>query len=339
MKCPKCGYHRQPRDSVFVASTECPACGIVYAKHGSDKPISAGNVQAVATPAKKRSPVHETSLRQARERVEMRLRNKKNMLQRDDLRNRTLERARLITDTVMRQRLEEGAGRQNRAEAALGEAGICPSLTALPTADIDALSEVLERFEKNQDQNLLQRLDGAPLEAAGPACADQANNADAPAERCEFEPFDQEADGQERSAHLENSEQLEHLEQFEQIKPIAQIGAAGRQDVLSPADGRGFLTARLGNVFARLMPVVAWLILSAGLVGAVLSWTTIGDVQAGASAGVPTTPTLLPLALLLGFAYLAIGVLGFAFFWVSSIISAQLKDIRRALHAGSPQSE
>jgi Zn-finger nucleic acid-binding protein len=126
MKCPKCGYHRQPRDNVFVASTECPACGIVYAKHGSDKPISAGKTLAVATPAKKRSPVHETSLRQARERVEMRLRNKKNMLQREDLRNRTLERARLITDTVMRQRLEEGAGRENRAEAALGEAGDLP---------------------------------------------------------------------------------------------------------------------------------------------------------------------------------------------------------------------
>jgi hypothetical protein len=37
------------------------------------------------------------------------------------------------------------------------------------------------------------------------------------------------------------------------------------------------------------------------------------------------------LGLLLGFAYLATGVLGFAFFWVSSMIGRQLKDIRRLL--------
>lgn len=327
MKCPKCGYHRQPRDHVFVASTECPACGIIYAKHESGKPVSAANAQSVATTAKKTSPVHETSLRQARARVEMRLRNKKNMLERDDLRNRTLERARLITEAVMRQRLEEGDGRKKQAEASLAEAAVNPSLTVLPTANIASPYEVMECFEKNQDQDLPQRLDGAPVEPAGPACADETNNADASAELCEFEPIDQEAQGRERA---------EHFEHFEQI---GQIGAAGRQDALPSADDRDFLTARLGNFFARLMPVVAWLILSAGLVGAVLSWTTISGVQAGASAGVPTTPTFLPLALLLGFAYLAIGILGFAFFWVSSIISDQLKDIRRLLHTGSPHSE
>ena len=39
----------------------------------------------------------------------------------------------------------------------------------------------------------------------------------------------------------------------------------------------------------------------------------------------------MALGLLLGFAYLVTGVLGFAFFWVSSIISRQLKDIRQLL--------
>jgi hypothetical protein len=39
----------------------------------------------------------------------------------------------------------------------------------------------------------------------------------------------------------------------------------------------------------------------------------------------------LPLGLLLGFAYLATGALGFAFFWVSSAINRLLKDIRQIL--------
>jgi hypothetical protein len=328
MKCPKCGYHRQPRDHVFVASTECPACGIVYAKHEADKnkPVSATSAQSVAAPAKKTSPVHETSLRQARERVEMRLRKKKNMLEREDLRNRTLERARLITDVVMRRRLEEGAGRNKQEQATLAESPD-DTTTALSTTKIDSLSEVLERFEKKQDQDLHQRLVGMGVEPVDTPCVDETKNADAPAELCELEPIEQESQALERAGHSEHCEQIE------------QIDAAGSQGALSPADDRDFLTLRLGKVFARLMPVVAWLILSAGLVGAVLSWTTISDVQAGASAGMPTTPVLLPLALLLGFAYLAIGILGFAFFWVSSIISAQLKDIRDALHAESPRSE
>lgn len=81
----------------------------------------------------------------------------------------------------------------------------------------------------------------------------------------------------------------------------------------------------------RLMPIVAWLILGAGLVGAVLSWTTISDVQANTFQMDGTQFQTLPMGLLLGFAYLATGVLGFAFFWVSSLISNQLKEIRRLL--------
>jgi hypothetical protein len=77
---------------------------------------------------------------------------------------------------------------------------------------------------------------------------------------------------------------------------------------------------------------VAWFILITGLVGAVLSWTTIGDVEAGVkmATGAGASPRL-PLGLLLGFAYLATGALGFAFFWVSSVINRHLKDIRQML--------
>ena len=37
MKCVKCGYERQSRDDAFVPLSECPACGVVYAKHDSIK--------------------------------------------------------------------------------------------------------------------------------------------------------------------------------------------------------------------------------------------------------------------------------------------------------------
>ena len=57
----------------------------------------------------------------------------------------------------------------------------------------------------------------------------------------------------------------------------------------------------------------------------------ISDVEAGMRIPVPDSLSTLPLGLLLGFAYLATGALGFAFFWVSSTISRQLKDIRRLL--------
>jgi hypothetical protein len=87
----------------------------------------------------------------------------------------------------------------------------------------------------------------------------------------------------------------------------------------------------LGGGIARLLPVIAWLILAAGVIGAILSWITIGGVESGATIPIDKDLHSLPLGLLLGFAYLATGVLGFAFFWVSSLISTQLRDIYRVL--------
>lgn len=82
---------------------------------------------------------------------------------------------------------------------------------------------------------------------------------------------------------------------------------------------------------AGLFPIVAWVILGAGVIGTILSWTSIGRVEAGVRLTVPESLSALPLGLLLGFAYLAMGILGFAFFWVSSLISRQLKDIQHLL--------
>jgi uncharacterized membrane protein len=91
---------------------------------------------------------------------------------------------------------------------------------------------------------------------------------------------------------------------------------------------------------ARLLPLVAWLILVAGISGAILSWTTLTEAEAGMQTQQMGIGSSMNLGLLLGFAYLVTGVLGFAFFWVSSLISRQLKDIRRLLLLQSiPQIE
>lgn len=89
--------------------------------------------------------------------------------------------------------------------------------------------------------------------------------------------------------------------------------------------------ARFSGSLMRLLPLVAWMILCTGVIGALLSWTTLANAQSDMQLPAAMGLNSLPLGLLLGFAYLATGVLGFAFFWVSSRISNQLKDIKRLL--------
>ena len=108
-------------------------------------------------------------------------------------------------------------------------------------------------------------------------------------------------------------------------------GAAAPKAAVSPEAIHSALGKAAGGGLMRLMPIVAWLILGAGVIGAILSWTTISDVQANSFQINAAKFQSLPMGLLLGFAYLATGVLGFAFFWVSSLIGNQLKEIRRLL--------
>ena len=93
------------------------------------------------------------------------------------------------------------------------------------------------------------------------------------------------------------------------------------------------------SVLMRLLPAAAWLILVIGLAGAVLSWTTLKDVQTNMEGAITTSVGAVPIALLLGFAYLATGVLGFAFFWVCATIGGQLKEIQQVLHKAPRQEE
>lgn len=284
MKCPKCGYHRKPRDQVFVPATECPACGIVYAKYTESEAAAASVPPTAAGPAKKPSPVHEASLRQARDRVEMRLRYRAGARLKDERRARTLERARLFTAEAMRRRQETQQGRNHpassddvpqpppevtmAAEPSHGEPPLRTPAPAEPPADLVETADV----------------SGQEVVGTGDGDADR----------------DEWAQDEDRSG----------------VAAASPTRRAGRASLLT-----------------RLLPAVSWLILVAGVVGAILSWTTIGDVQAGAQADAVVRPDALPIALLLGFAYLATGVLGFAFFWVTSMISGQLTDIRRLLLA------
>jgi hypothetical protein len=94
-----------------------------------------------------------------------------------------------------------------------------------------------------------------------------------------------------------------------------------------------------GSSLMRLLPGAAWLVLIVGLTGAVLSWITLNDVHADVEAAITTSNGPVPIALLLGFAYLATGILGFAFFWVSATIGGQLKQIQQELQSKIPRRE
>ena len=103
MKCPKCGYERQHKDNLYVPATECPACGIVYAKSESSPSQSPGNMRSMLS---KPSPVDPQSLKKARERVELRLRRQWRAQQKDERHALTLERAKRIAALELK-----GAGR------------------------------------------------------------------------------------------------------------------------------------------------------------------------------------------------------------------------------------
>ena len=114
MKCPKCGYERQLRDNQYVPVTECPACGIVYAKSEAISDFSPRKPSGPSS--KKPSPVDEESLRKARERVEMRLRKQLEARVYDEKHAQTLERARLLTSQAVAMRRADRKSEMNAAE-------------------------------------------------------------------------------------------------------------------------------------------------------------------------------------------------------------------------------
>lgn len=322
MKCPKCGYQRQARDQVFIPATECPACGIVYAKYSSVDPAASAPPEPGAPQEKNSSPVDEASLRQARDRVETKLRNQDSTRLRDDRRTQTLERARHFTAEAIRQRQEAWQRRQSqtRDTAVVDAPGRLPSSDWAPSQDPDPVDGGI-------------RPQPGATGAPGPEAAAEADRQTAsPPEQPSIAKTQGPAGDSGAGCAVEHGTVIE--EEGDET-PDNDFDAL---DTLSPAAAHGSRAKNPGRLLPRLLPAVSWLILCAGVVGAVLSWTTIGDVQAGAAGGPSNGPTGMPVALLLGFAYLATGVLGFAFFWVVSMISGQLKDIRWLLLARIAQS-
>lgn len=287
MKCPKCGYQRQSRDDVFVPLSECPACGVVYAKHDntmeSDCPGS-----AVAPPHLKGSPVDALSLRKARERVEKRLLERSRTRISDDRHAKTLELAKRLTVEQIRSRQEQW--KQTHPAEQDAE-------TTLEKPVQEELDRDAQAANAEEEPILLDNVAGMHLTDKGGYSKQES----APPCRTSDRKVPDNAEPPLSASHLLSSD----MHNRQQIRPAAGL--------------------------TRLFPFVAWLLLGAGVFGAVLSWTTISDVQAGSRVPVPEGLTGLPLGLLLGFAYLATGALGFAFFWVSSLISTQLRDIQRLL--------
>ncbi len=374
MKCPKCGYERQSRDDAFAPPTECPACGIVYVKCGPGSADAADNPQAAAPSPKKQSAVDESTLRKARERVERRLRNRTaTHAAQDEERERMLKQARILAAEGVRKRQQEWQQRQaSESDPAQGSLGAevdaalqegsgseadnsADRLVFTPVAEVKATEPSLfvddtQRLtpplsaSAEPELELDDTISEEPL-LLDPSATLQAAPGPAP------EPSPQTPMGEELVAEKavpEDSGAEENTVVAIAARPrppVRPVEAPAPQheekenmvpeEVLSAAMAADRQVPKVKAVgFMRFFQAVAWLILVAGLGGAVLSWITLTDVQAGPLALGPLSAENLPMALLLAFAYLAIGVLGFAFFWVASLIGGQLAEIRRILLLG-----
>lgn len=355
MKCAKCGYERQSRDDAFVPISECPACGVVYAKHDAAKdPAETPN--PVRPPHLKPSPVDALSLRKARERVEKRLRERQGGRVKDERHAQTLKLAKRLTTEQIRKR--QGEWSQSRSDEQAGQLPPDSSSTADPGQDIrpndthklpnlesvGAMEMETKRASQAEDGKMTsaghsssETVDSSTLaEAVPPGPDDQG----APASTDTIRGDKMALLRQEVAAECSEIPRTTGQPKIFCALAATQQGADGTPaeseppltaDPLAAAVAQRQSDARGGKGLARLLPVVAWLILCAGVIGAVLSWATISDVEAGVRIPMSEGMNGLPLGLLLGFAYLATGVLGFAFFWVSSLISNQLRDIRRLL--------
>ena len=333
MKCPKCGYQRQHRDDLFVADSECPACGVVYTKYTAAEPPAAPSMESRKETDKPTSPVHADSLRQARERVEMRLRKRADMRLQDTRKAQTLARARQIAAEAMRQRRALGP---IRSEAALAVSDTLDDLWApapvapdgvIESAGESTLETVGQSTPDTESDAILTTLD--PSGMAATVASDRAE----PGQREVFGPYAM-------PAHPS----------VEGLVPAMVDGVHSEIPEHQPQDDNDGLamtpalnsaaTRAATDTFSlpRLLPLAAWLALGVGVSGALLSWITVDTGQAVAGNGPGNTTGPLPVAFLLGFAYLATGVLGFGVFWVTSVITRQLEDIRARLFSQSAQT-
>jgi hypothetical protein len=254
-------------------------------------------------PQIKPSPVHESSLKQALQRVEDRIRRQEAERQKDDRHSRTLKLARELAEQGVRQRQRnwEKNHQKNKEDRPI-----------INTAQPDA-GPAVDPAQAKTDTRLAQ--EDTPVSGNG------------------HQTRHKKGDAVPTQGIIESSPTAEPFVKATEspASDTFQTPLRHSSSIIRPRSGPGIFDKGHKRGLMRVMPVVAWLILCAGLIGAVLSWTTITDVQADPLKMSPSKFDPLSMGLLLGFAYLATGVLGFAFFWVSSQISNQLREIRRLL--------
>lgn len=352
MKCAKCGYQRQSRDDAFVPPGECPACGVVYVKHASAEDPAA-TLNPVRPPHLKSSPVDAASLLKARERVEKKLRERQSVRVKDERRAQTLRLAKRLTSEQIRRRQDERvhsgtdkqADQKSTAPPEPDSLADNPPRQPNPPAG-DRMKPEAARASVPEDEKMTS------LEASTPQTVDTSTQTPAapPEPAGQTAPTLPETTPEDEELPLRQDVVPEGLEsppvsekpkiygaltaaQANVDQTSSDVEASQSVELLVAATGQQHAKVKPGKGLTRFLPHVAWLILCAGVIGAVLSWATISDVEAGVHIPISENVSTIPLGLLLGFAYLATGVLGFAFFWVSSLISNQLRDIRRLLIA------
>ncbi len=359
MKCAWCGYIRQKSDDHFFPADECPSCGNLYAKKGNNIPNAFSMEADASEPVIRPSPVDVESLKKARQRVEKRLQGRLAVQKRDSRHDQTLELARQLASEGVRKRQEQWK-QQHAALRESDDAQTDPSTEGMTSVD-SSTSEPQASHQTTEEADA-----GVPAaEIATQQDSDKARSASdhtasylaKAMEKQEKTTHSNDAKEDADEAGADTSEILDMESESEKtIQKSWSVPSREEAEATHCADtpdteptlddqpltsdahavsGSGHLRKRWiglpdGNL-TRLLPLVAWLILVAGISGAILSWTTLSEAKAGMQAHQMQVGNSMNLGLLLGFAYLVTGVLGFALFWVTSLISHQLKDIRRLL--------
>ena len=339
---PKMRLPTPTKRQCLCAKERVSFCGVVYSKN-SDYPLP-GNSRSALPISGQKSPVDESSLLKARERVESRLRKQLETRLKDERHQQTLARAKEIASAEIRKRQEEWERNHHQADpeaeklnpnqeqepvlknnAKLLQADADDTLSEMIVDDLNA-SDTWPSAEQQKSSDAGSRRAkprvvaskgrkarpdpastlGAAFSETDPSASSAATTIKTIPTTARFKVSAQKDDSEASAPQPDTAMMAQVLERYVQKPP--------------------------SRALARILPTVAWLILVAGVVGAVLSWTTIGNVEASVgTTDLHLGPGSLPLGLLLGFAYLATGVLGFAFFWVTTMISRQLKDIRSLL--------
>ena len=303
MKCTSCGYVRQRNDDHFFLTNECPSCGLLY-DIKTDEMSNGFSMDADGSePALRPSPVDAESLKKARQRVEKRLKERLAAQKRDSRHDQTLELARQLASEGVRKRQEQW----KKQQASFQESD---NSQTDPSTESSTAAEITDEAKGNAadaDDNHTEILD---MESESENTIQQSW----------FAPSRPKADAALSAAAPDSEPVLHDPPQTNDVRTESGRGHQRKRWRWVPGGG-----------LARLLPLVAWLILVAGISGAVLSWTTLTEAEADMQIQHMGGGNSVNLGLLLGFAYLVTGVLGFAFFWVSSLISRQLKDIRRLL--------